>query len=78
MSASLLPGRSRIDALAGNAEPRLCRQRDVEAQPDQRRLEYRNQLDASDGGYANRNTAEGQDALFSITTGFVNTASRKN
>jgi trimeric autotransporter adhesin len=27
-----------------------------------------------DGGYANQNTAEGQDALFSLTTGFVNTA----
>jgi uncharacterized coiled-coil protein SlyX len=27
-----------------------------------------------DGGYANRNTAEGQDALFSLTTGTDNTA----
>ena len=27
-----------------------------------------------DGGYANQNTAEGEDALFSLTTGFVNTA----
>ena len=29
---------------------------------------------APDGGYANENTAEGQDALFSLTTGFGNTA----
>ena len=27
-----------------------------------------------DGGYANRNTAEGKDALFSLTTGEDNTA----
>src|SRR5205823_3437270 len=27
-----------------------------------------------DGGYANRNTAEGKDALFSLTTGVENTA----
>jgi Chaperone of endosialidase len=27
-----------------------------------------------DGGYANNNTAEGEDALFSLTTGFDNTA----
>jgi Chaperone of endosialidase len=27
-----------------------------------------------DGGYPNQNTAEGQDALFSLTTGFSNTA----
>ena len=27
-----------------------------------------------DGGYANQNTAEGEDALFSLTTGFRNTA----
>src|SRR5437667_12789977 len=27
-----------------------------------------------DGGYANQNTAEGEDALFSLTAGFVNTA----
>ena len=27
-----------------------------------------------DGGYANRNTAEGKDALFSLTTGVDNTA----
>ena len=27
-----------------------------------------------DGGYANQNTAEGQDALFSLTTGVNNTA----
>src|SRR5262249_9359571 len=27
-----------------------------------------------DGGYANNNTAEGQDALFSLTSGFGNTA----
>jgi hypothetical protein len=27
-----------------------------------------------DGGYANQNTAEGKDALFSLTTGFENTA----
>ena len=27
-----------------------------------------------DGGYPNRNTAEGDDALFSLTTGFANTA----
>src|SRR5450432_2880803 len=27
-----------------------------------------------DGGYANENTAEGQDALFSLTTGVNNTA----
>src|SRR5262249_30130338 len=27
-----------------------------------------------DGGYANETTAEGQDALFSLTTGFGNTA----
>jgi hypothetical protein len=30
---------------------------------------------APDGGYPNGNTAEGQDALFSLTTGFSNTAS---
>src|SRR5438874_2592613 len=29
---------------------------------------------APDGGYPNRNTAEGDDALFSLTTGFGNTA----
>ena len=27
-----------------------------------------------DGGYPNQNTAEGEDALFSLTTGFYNTA----
>jgi hypothetical protein len=27
-----------------------------------------------DGGYPNENTAEGDDALFSLTTGFDNTA----
>ena len=27
-----------------------------------------------DGGYPNQNTAEGEDALFSLTTGFSNTA----
>src|SRR5213595_3796408 len=27
-----------------------------------------------DGGYANQNTAEGEDALFSLTTGIDNTA----
>src|SRR2546423_600668 len=27
-----------------------------------------------DGGYPNQNTAEGEDALFSLTTGFGNTA----
>ena len=27
-----------------------------------------------DGGYANENTAEGEDALFSVTTGGANTA----
>ena len=27
-----------------------------------------------DGGYPGRNTAEGQDALFSLTTGSANTA----
>ena len=31
-------------------------------------------LPAPDGGYPNRNTAEGEDALFSLTTGFTNTA----
>src|SRR5438876_991269 len=29
---------------------------------------------APDGGYPNANTAEGDDALFSLTTGFYNTA----
>ncbi len=29
---------------------------------------------APDGGYANSNTAEGEDALFSLTTGFGNSA----
>src|SRR5439155_5860478 len=29
---------------------------------------------APDGGYANQNTAEGTDALFSLTTGIENTA----
>src|SRR5437588_5764442 len=29
---------------------------------------------APDGGYPNRNTAEGDDALFSLTTGLDNTA----
>src|SRR5713226_8070742 len=29
---------------------------------------------APDGGYPNFNTAEGQDALFALTTGFGNTA----
>jgi hypothetical protein len=29
---------------------------------------------APDGGYPNQNTAEGEDALFSLTTGFSNTA----
>jgi Collagen triple helix repeat (20 copies) len=29
---------------------------------------------APDGGYPNANTAEGEDALFSLTTGFANTA----
>ena len=27
-----------------------------------------------DGGYANHNTAEGEDALFNLTSGFNNTA----
>jgi hypothetical protein len=27
-----------------------------------------------DGGYANQNTAEGEDALFNLSTGFINTA----
>ena len=31
-------------------------------------------LPPPDGGYANDNTAEGQDALFSLTSGFNNTA----
>src|SRR5439155_6296802 len=31
-------------------------------------------IPAPDGGYANFNTAEGTDALFSLTTGFNNTA----
>jgi hypothetical protein len=31
-----------------------------------------------DGDYANHNTAEGGNALFSLTTGFGNTASGKN
>src|SRR5205823_13430844 len=29
---------------------------------------------APDGGYANSNTAEGEDALFTLTTGFGNSA----
>src|SRR5213593_661659 len=31
-------------------------------------------LPAPDGGYPNENTAEGEDALFSLTTGIANTA----
>ena len=31
-------------------------------------------LPAPDGGYPNQNTAEGDDALFSLTTGVSNTA----
>src|SRR4030095_1508720 len=78
MSAGLLPGRSHIAALVRSGGERLRPQRDGGAQPDQRRLEYRNQLDASDAGCANENTAEGRDALFSLTTGFVSTASMKS